>query len=270
MILGSLPMLVGRVFPIFGPAFGPFFGTVPSGGCARPASVGEDPAETYRRFQNLTRPEGRAVFPRREMLLGGVPFLGMSWEELAGIAVAAGAATLLVRGLQKYWETKTRPFGELRELNRLTFDWAVTDEEDARRLAANLGAAFVNAIREKTNAYHQEYFQAPYTVPPQEWGRIGEIRNRLTGRYLRSVLGAFRDCARGLSILTRKDWGSVYAETFDDFMGKVFLVAGPMTRWQDPPTPEDQHNFEQFELVLRRELGRLEAKIGTAPARQAV
>jgi hypothetical protein len=225
-------------------------------------------AAIHRRFLALAG--DRRDVPAGGALFGGLPFLGMSWETLAGLALAAGVATLFVRGVQRYWEIKTRPFGELRDLNFVALHWAVTDESDARVLASKIGLLFLGELRSALNAYDQEYFQVPYTIDPKEWGLIEEFRHRITARHLGRLLGLFRDFGRGLSILSARDWGCVYREIFGDFMDKVFLVMAPMTRWDVPPSQENLADLKAFRSVLREQMRALELKLDAPPAAQAV
>jgi hypothetical protein len=83
-------------------------------------------------------------------------------------------------------------------------------------------------------------------------------------------VSTFHDFGRGLSLLSGKDYGGIYRDFFCEFIDKIYLVIGPLARWQTPPTDEDLHNFDHFRTILRREIAVLEAKINEMPVRQAV
>lgn len=255
MILGPLSFLRSL----------PSFGTL-----GVPAAEAVNSHDSLRRFENLTRVENRSEFFRGNALLGGVPFIGMEWDTFAGLVIGAGVATLLFRRVQMIWEAKVRPFGALSDINLLIHNWAVTDEDEARVMASSIGLLFLRYVGERTNAYDHEHFQVPYTIDPKAWSEIDARRADLTSRYVRTIVGTFRDFVRGLSLLSGQDFGDVYRDFFKDFLDKIFLVIGPLTRWQDPPTQEDLHNFDHFRIILRREIEALEAKIRAVPADQGI
>jgi len=264
MLLGPLSFLHSL------PSLGAAGATAASARSINAAAGVADNADSLRRFENLTRVESRPSLLRADLLMGGVPIVGMDWDTFAGVVIAAGLATFLFRRVQAVWEAKVRPFGSLSDINLLIHNWAVTDEDEARVMATNIGRIFLRSVREKSSAYDHAHFQVPYAIDPKEWGEIGDRRNALTGRYVRTIVETFRDFGRGLSLLSGKDYGDVYREFFTDFMDKIYLVIGPLTRWQDPPTGEDLHNFDHFRITLRREIAVLESKIRAIPVSQAV
>jgi len=227
-------------------------------------------ADTFRRFENMTRSERRSEFFPRDALLGGIPLVGMDWGTFAALVIGAGIATLIIRRVQFVWEARTRPFGLHSDINLLIHNWAVTNEDEALVMAANIGRLFLRSTKGMASSYDHEHFQIPYTIDPKAWSEIQVKRNELTGRFVSQIVRAFRDFGFGLSLLSNQDYGDVYRDFFKDFMDKIYLAIGPLTRWQDPPTGEDLHNFDHFRVILRREIQALEVKIREVPAAQAV
>lgn len=191
----------------------------------------------------------------------------MDWGTFGLIVAGAGIATLLFQRLHAVWDMKARPFGSLTDINLLVLNWAVLDENDAQAMSARIGALFIQRLRETINEYDQSHFQIPYNIHPNEWHSIDEMRQALIVPYVRAQLRLFQDFAQGMAIITQRDFGDIFVKNFDDFSHKIFLVAGPMTRIEDPPSREDLHNFEAFQTTLRREIHELESRLRLAGVR---
>lgn len=223
--------------------------------------------DAFRRMTSVSPSETYAT-----RLFGtGLPLLGnMTPGDVVTMVAAAGIATLLIRGVQILLASRTHPFGGLSSLNDLVHNWAVEDEADARAQAKRLGDAFLAEVKTRRSAYENEHFQVSWNIDPKQWADKDEIRQRLTTRYAKDIAESFRDFARGVSLLSQRDWGSVYKEVFEGFLRNVAVAIGPLTRWQPPLNDEDLANFRNFQVVLRREVLALEMKLEALSEPQAV
>ncbi|HEX5036937.1 MAG TPA: hypothetical protein VFX30_07235 [bacterium] len=215
--------------------------------------------DSFRRMTSASPVEAHAT-----RLFGtGLPLIGnLSTEEVVTMVAAAGVATLLIRGAQILLASKTHPFGGLSSLNDLVHNWAVEDESDARAQAKRLGDAFLAEVKARRNDYENDHFKVTWDgMEPNQWADKDEIRQRLTTRYAKDIAESFRDFARGVSLLSERDWGKIYKEVFEGFLHNVAVAIGPLTRWQPPLNDEDLANFRNFQTILRREVLALEMKL---------